>query len=80
MVVFNRFELTMLALGSLRDNFAGAIELILVDNDSTDDTRRISEYVLGAKIFRAEQQYRVSARLQSGAGACYRAGFAVFEQ
>ena len=54
-VLFNRFELTMLTLSSLRDNFAGAIELILVDNDSTDDTRRISEYVLGAKILRVEQ-------------------------
>jgi GT2 family glycosyltransferase/glycosyltransferase involved in cell wall biosynthesis len=54
MVLFNRFELTMLALSSLRDNFSGAIELILVDNDSADDTRRISDYVLGAKILRAQ--------------------------
>ncbi len=53
-VVFNRFELTMLSLASLRDNFSGAIELIVVDNDSTDDTRRIAEYVRGAKIFRME--------------------------
>jgi GT2 family glycosyltransferase/glycosyltransferase involved in cell wall biosynthesis len=52
MVLFNKFELTMLALASLRDNFHGVIELILVDNDSTDDTRRISSYVQGAKIIR----------------------------
>ena len=51
-VVFNRFELTMLALASLRNNFAGAMELIVVDNDSTDDTRRIADYVRGAKVLR----------------------------
>jgi len=52
MVVHNRFELTLLALASLRDNFSGAIQLILVDNASTDDTRRIGDVVLGAKILR----------------------------
>jgi GT2 family glycosyltransferase len=52
MVLFNKFELTMLALASLRDNFAGGIELILVDNDSVDDTRRIADYVRGTKIIR----------------------------
>ncbi len=52
MVMFNRFELTMLALSSLRDNFTGDIELILVDNASIDDTRRITSYVSGAKIIR----------------------------
>jgi len=52
MVLFNRFELTMQALASLRDNFAGGIELILIDNASADDTRRIGEYVLGGKIIR----------------------------
>ncbi len=50
MVLFNRFELTMLSLASLRDNFAGAIELILVDNASTDATRRIASYVQSASI------------------------------
>jgi GT2 family glycosyltransferase len=52
MVLFNRFELTMLALSSLRDRYNGAIELILVDNDSTDDTKRISSYVQGARLIR----------------------------
>lgn len=54
MVVFNRFELTMLALSSLRDNFSGAIELIIVDNDSTDATRRMNDYVIGTKILKPE--------------------------
>jgi GT2 family glycosyltransferase len=52
MVLFNRFELTMLALASLRDNFAGGIELILVDNASSDDTARIERYVTGAAVLR----------------------------
>jgi GT2 family glycosyltransferase/glycosyltransferase involved in cell wall biosynthesis len=54
-VVFNRFELTMLSLASLRDNYAGDIELILVDNASTDDTRRIGQYVCGAVLLRLEE-------------------------
>ena len=53
LVVYNKFELTMRALASLRQNFAGAIELVVVDNASTDDTRRLGEFVLGAKIIRA---------------------------
>jgi GT2 family glycosyltransferase len=52
MVLHNKLALTMLALASLRDNFSGGIELILVDNDSTDDTRRIGDYVVGARILR----------------------------
>jgi GT2 family glycosyltransferase len=55
MVVFNKFELTMLALTSLRDNFAGDIELIIVDNGSTDDTVRIGQYVTGAVVVRLSE-------------------------
>jgi GT2 family glycosyltransferase len=51
-VAFNRFELTMLALTSLRANFPGGIELILIDNGSSDDTARIADYLTGAKIIR----------------------------
>lgn len=50
MVLFEKFELTMLALCALRDNYHGAIELILVDNASTDDTLQIGDYLDGAKI------------------------------
>ncbi|MBU6425374.1 MAG: glycosyltransferase [Rhodospirillales bacterium] len=55
MVAHNRFELTMRSLASLRGNFAGAIQLILVDNASTDETRWIGQYVAGAMILRNEQ-------------------------
>jgi GT2 family glycosyltransferase len=50
MILFEKFELTMLALCALRGNYAGAIELILIDNASTDASPRIGEYVIGAKI------------------------------
>jgi GT2 family glycosyltransferase/glycosyltransferase involved in cell wall biosynthesis len=50
MVLFEKFELTMLSLCALRDNYAGAIELIIIDNASTDDSPRIGEVVIGAKI------------------------------
>ncbi len=50
MVLFEKFELTMLSLCALRDNYPGAIELIIIDNASTDDSPRIGDYLTGAKI------------------------------
>jgi len=55
MVLFNRFELTMLALGSLHGQLPGGIELIIVDNASDDATRRIGAYVTGARIIRLDR-------------------------
>jgi GT2 family glycosyltransferase/glycosyltransferase involved in cell wall biosynthesis len=52
MVVHDRFALTLQALASLRDNFAGAIELILVDSGSTDETVQIERCVRGATVLR----------------------------
>ena len=50
MVVHNHFALTMRALSSVRQNHPGAIELILIDSGSTDETRHIGRYVRGAQI------------------------------
>ncbi|WP_298216784.1 glycosyltransferase [Acidocella sp.] len=55
MVAYNKFELTMRSLASLRRNYAGGIQLVLVDNGSTDATRRIGDYVEGAIILRNER-------------------------
>ncbi len=52
MVLHDGFALTMQTLGSLRTNFAGAIELILVDSGSTDETLRIERCVRGATVLR----------------------------
>lgn len=50
MVAHNRFALTLMALASLRSNYAGDLELILVDSGSADETRHIDRYVLGARL------------------------------
>ena len=52
MVLHEKFELTMQALASLRANFPGDLDLILIDNGSTDATARIETYVRGATILR----------------------------
>jgi O-antigen biosynthesis protein len=52
MVLHDRFALTLMALGSLRQNFAGGIELILVDSGSSDETGAIDRYVSGAHVLR----------------------------
>ncbi len=52
MVLRDQFELTMTALGSLRANHPGEIELILIDCGSTDETCYIQRYVHGAVHFR----------------------------
>jgi GT2 family glycosyltransferase len=52
MVMFNKLDLTLAALDSLRRNFAGPIELILADSGSTDESRHVERYVTGAKIIR----------------------------
>ncbi len=52
MVLHNQFSLTLMALGSLRENFPGAIELTLVDSGSSDETRYIDRYVMGAHVLR----------------------------
>ena len=54
-ILRNQFALTMQTLGSLRHNFGGAIELIIVDNGSTDETRQIGEVVRGARIIRLDE-------------------------
>ncbi len=51
-VLHNQFALTMMAMASLRANFVGAIELILVDSGSYDDTRHIERTITGAKLIR----------------------------
>ena len=55
LVMFEKFELTMNALVSLRGSYGGDLQLILVDNGSTDATREIGHYVRGARIIRLDR-------------------------
>ncbi|MBS1101497.1 glycosyltransferase [Gluconobacter sp. Dm-62] len=52
MVVYDKIALTAQALASLRANYAGAIQLVLVDSGSHDQTRHIGRMVRGATILR----------------------------
>ncbi len=52
MVLHNQFALTMMALASLRANFAGDLELIVVDSGSTDETRHLERHTAGIKLIR----------------------------
>ncbi|WP_317134856.1 glycosyltransferase [Ameyamaea chiangmaiensis] len=52
MVLFNQIALTMTTLASLRANFAGPIDLVLVDSGSHDTTGSIERYVRGARVLR----------------------------
>jgi GT2 family glycosyltransferase/glycosyltransferase involved in cell wall biosynthesis len=52
MVLHDQFDLTLMALGSLRANYPGDIELILVDSGSADETRLIERFVPGATYLR----------------------------
>lgn len=53
MVVHNQIALTMQALLSLRANYRGSIQLILVDSGSSDETSQIDKLVHGADIIRS---------------------------
>ncbi len=48
----NRFAFTMATLASLRANYAGALQVVLIDNGSRDDIRRIEDFVRGLDVIR----------------------------
>ncbi|RBM06010.1 glycosyltransferase [Novacetimonas cocois] len=50
MVVHDQFAFTMTVLASLRATYPGAIQLILVDGASTDETTRIEDHVMGIEV------------------------------
>jgi O-antigen biosynthesis protein len=52
LVALNNFALTMATLASLRSNYQGDMQVILVDNGSNDDISVIESYVLGLEIIR----------------------------
>lgn len=52
MVLHNKYALTMQALASLRANYAGALQVIIVDSASSDETTRIEQVVRGVRVLR----------------------------
>lgn len=51
-VAHNLFAMTMNTLASLRANYAGPMQVILVDSGSTDEIRHIERYVRGLEVVR----------------------------
>ena len=51
-VLFNRSELTLACLRSIHETCHGRVEVILIDNGSSDETSRLLTQVTGAKIVR----------------------------
>ena len=54
-ILRNQYALTMQALASLRHTYSASIQLIIVDNASSDGTTHIADVVLGAQIVRLEE-------------------------
>ncbi len=50
LILYNRAELTYLCLTSILETVNTPIEVIIVDNSSTDDTRKLLSKIKGAKI------------------------------
>lgn len=51
-VLHDNFALTLQTLASLRMNYPGSLELILIDSGSSDETRHLTQYVKGASLLR----------------------------
>jgi GT2 family glycosyltransferase len=52
LVLRDNFPLTLATLASLRSNYGGDIDLILIDADSTDNTQHFTRFVRGACVLR----------------------------
>ncbi len=61
MLLHNEFARTMATLAALRDNHAGAIDMIIVDRGSTDECRYIERYASGLQRLRFETPISVPA-------------------
>jgi GT2 family glycosyltransferase len=55
LILYNRAELTFQCLRSLRENFSGSFEVIIVDNASGDDTGLLLDRLEGVKIIRNQE-------------------------
>ncbi len=70
LVLFNRAELTLACLRSLSEDYRQHLEIIIVDNASTDETSRLLDRLEGAKIIRnASNENFLFAANQAGAKA-----------
>ncbi len=73
----NGFETLMATLATVRDGFAGGIDLVLVDRGSSDPVRAITRHVTGAQVLRFETRIEERAAF-SAALQCARADAILF--
>src|SRR5262249_27500878 len=57
LVLYNRAELTLACLRSIAENYSERLEIIVVDNASTDDTSRLLDHIRGANIIRNRENF-----------------------
>ena len=77
MIIQHDLATTLMTLASLRHNFAGVTDLILVDIGLTEQTKTIGRFVTGATISRFEGSIGFSAAANAGL-ACARANAVLF--
>jgi GT2 family glycosyltransferase len=51
LVLWNQCELTFMCLSSLEKHLPKDVEVIIIDNDSTDETKNLLKHIDGAKIY-----------------------------
>ncbi|NHN88817.1 glycosyltransferase [Acetobacter sp. LMG 1627] len=61
----NRLPLTLSALSALRMTFPGALDVIVVDGGSQDDTTRLEHFVKGIRILRLDRSTTHAEALQA---------------
>ena len=67
LVLYNRAELTLACLRALRENFDVNLEVIIVDNASTDETSALLSRIRGAKIIRNKENRHFLAAVNQAA-------------
>ena len=71
LVLYNRAELTLQCLNSIRQSSTGSYELVIVDNASSDQTRVLLRRVKGARIIENETNlHYLRACNQAARAAC----------
>jgi GT2 family glycosyltransferase/glycosyltransferase involved in cell wall biosynthesis len=70
LVLFNRAELTLACLRSIAANHGEDCEVVIVDNNSTDETGQVLEHVHGAHIIRNSTNRHFLAAANQAAREC----------
>jgi GT2 family glycosyltransferase len=66
-VLYNRAELTLACLRSLTENYSESMEVIIVDNASSDETSSLLDRLRGAHIIRNSQNLNFLLAVNQGA-------------